>query len=206
MQALRTGKWQQNLSNEVHVDSNKSYQQLQDELTASVDGATILRGHRLIIPAALQKKAVDLAHEGHQGIVKTKALLREKMWFPGIDKMIERRVKSCIPCHASVPDTKREQLKMSPLPTAPWTEISLDFEELPIGQYLLVLMDDYSRFPIVEIVPSTSANVVIPRLDKVLSEYGTPDVLGTDNGPPFNSRDFANFADDLGLRQRKITP
>ena len=206
MQALRTGKWQQNLSNEVHVDSYKSYQQLQDELTASVDGDTILRGHRLIIPAALQTKAVDLAHEGHQGIVKTKALLREKIWFPGIDKMVERRVKSCIPCQASVPETKREPLKMSPLPTAPWTEISVDFAELPMGQYLLVLMDDYSRFPIVEIVPSTSASVVIPRLDKVLSEYGTPDVLRTDNGPPFNSRDFANFAEDLGFRHRKITP
>ena len=108
----------------------KSYQQLQDELTASVDGDTILRGHRLIIPAALQTKAVDLAHEGHQGIVKTKALLREKIWFPGIDKMVERRVKSCIPCQASVPETKREPLKMSPLPTAPWTEISVDFAEL----------------------------------------------------------------------------
>ena len=75
----------------------------------------------------------------------------------------------CIPCQASVPETKREPLKMSPLPTAPWTEISVDFEELPNGQYLLVLMDDYSRFPIVEIVPSTSASVVIPRLDEVLS-------------------------------------
>ena len=67
-------------------------------------------------------------------------------------------------------------------------------------------MDDYSRFPIVEIVPSTSASVAIPRLDKVLSEYGTPDIFRTDNGPPFNSRDFANFAEDLGFRHRKITP
>ena len=95
---------------------------------------------------------------------------------------------------------------MSPLPIAPWTEISVDFAELPNGQYLLVLMDDYSRFPIVEIVPSTSASVVIPRLDKVLSEYGTPDILRTDNGPPFNSRDFANFPEDLGFRHRKNTP
>lgn len=206
VQALGTGKWQQNLSDKVDVESYKSYQMLKNELTTTVDGDTILRGHRLAIPATLQKCAVDLAHEGHQGIVKTKALLREKIWFPGIDKMVERRVKSCIACQASVPEVKREPLQMSPLPTAPWTEISADFAELPMGQYLLVLMDDYSRFPIVEIVSSTSANVVIPRLDKVLSEYGTPDTLRTDNGPPFNSRDFANFASDLGFRHRKITP
>ena len=65
IQVLRTDKWQQNLSNVVHVDSYKSYRQLQDELSGSVDGDTILRGHRLIIPAALQTNFFDLAHEGH---------------------------------------------------------------------------------------------------------------------------------------------
>ena len=69
-------------------------------------------------------------------------------------------------------------------------------------------MEDYSRYQIVEILPLTSASVVISRLDKVLSElyFGTPDVLRTDNGPPFNGRDFANFAEDLEFRHRKITP
>ena len=50
-----------------------------------------------------------------------------------------------------------------------WKEISTYFAELPMGQYHLVLVDDYSRFPIVEIVSSTSANVVIPCIEKVFS-------------------------------------
>ena len=33
------------------------------------------------------------AHEGHQGIAKTKALLRKKVWFPGIDSAVEKKVK-----------------------------------------------------------------------------------------------------------------
>ena len=45
----------------------------------------VLRGTRLVLPRNLQHRAVNLAHEGHQGIVKTKSLLREKVWFPGID-------------------------------------------------------------------------------------------------------------------------
>ncbi len=44
----------------------------------------ILRGSRIFI---LQQKAIDIAHESHQGLVKTKSLLREKVWFPGIDEM-----------------------------------------------------------------------------------------------------------------------
>ena len=30
---------------------------------------------------------MDLAHEGHQGITKTKALLREKVWFQRINQL-----------------------------------------------------------------------------------------------------------------------
>ena len=41
----------------------------------------MLRGTRVILPAVLQAKAVELAHVGHHGIVKTKKLLHEKVWL-----------------------------------------------------------------------------------------------------------------------------
>lgn len=146
-----------------------------------------------------------LAHEGHQGITKTKALIREKVWFPGIDSLVERQVRSCIPCAAVTPSDKREPLQMSDLPDAPWTCVSVDFADVN-GVYLLVLYDEYSRFPIVDIVPSTSAKTVIPRLDKIFSEFGIPSVLKSDNGPPFQSSEFKLFSAQLGFRHRKITP
>jgi hypothetical protein len=40
----------------------------------------------------------------------------------------------------------------------------------------------------------------------ILAAYGTPEVLGSDNGPPFNSHEFTRFAKKLGFRHRKITP
>ena len=60
-----------------------------------------MRGHRLVIPVQLQRRAVELAYQGHQGIAKTKALLREKVWFPGIDIAAEQAVKDCIACQAA---------------------------------------------------------------------------------------------------------
>ena len=47
---------------------------------------------------------------------------------------------------------------------------------------------------------------MIPIVDKIFSEYGIPDTLRTDNGPPFNSSKFAEFAMSLGFKHRKITP
>ena len=76
---------------------------------------------------------------------------------------------------------------MTKLPEKPWSHVSADFyEPLPTGEYLLVLMDDYSRFPIVEITTSISAKTIILKLDKIFS-IGIPDELKTDNGPPFQS-------------------
>ena len=154
----------------------------------------------------MQQQGVDLAHEGHQGIVKAKALLREKVWFVGINDSVEKRVKSCIACQAATPETRREPLKMSPLPETAWQEVSVDFKELSTGGYLLVVTDDYSRYPVVDVVRTTSAAVVIPLLDKIFAEYGVPAIVRSDNGPPFNGKDFKQFADALGFRHRKITP
>ena len=82
----------------------------------------------------------------------------------------------------------------------------MDFANLPNQEYPVLITDDYSRYPVVEIVKSTSAATVIPKLDKMFSEFGVPDVVKSDNGPPFNSKEFASFADDLGFKHRKVTP
>lgn len=47
---------------------------------------------------------------------------------------------------------------------------------------------------------------MIPVIDKVFSEFGIPHTLKTDNGPPFNSKEFSDFAKSLGFVHRKITP
>lgn len=57
---------------------------------------------------------------------------------------------------------------------------------LPSGEYLFVIIDEYTRYPVVEV----AAKTVIPVLDKVISAYGIPRVIKTDNGSPFQSFEF----------------
>ncbi len=207
MDAVRSGRWY-NVAKHPTVDPDtfRTYERLKDELTVGTTTQVIIRGTKLVIPKELQRRVVDLAHEGHQGITKTKALLREKVWFPGINKMVEERVKSCLACQVATPEAAREPLQMSPLPDQAWDEISVDFAELSTGDYLLVLSDDYSRYPIVEVIRSVAAQTVIPKLQHIFSQFGIPGVLKSDNGPPFNSEAFATFATNLGFTHRKITP
>ena len=51
-----------------------------------------------------------------------------------------------------------------------------------------------------------TAKAVIPVLDKIIGEFGVPKTIKTDNGPPFNSSTFADFARYKGFHHRKITP
>jgi hypothetical protein len=56
----------------------KAYQMCAEELTATKAGDLLLKGSRIVIPKAQQHRATQLGHVRHQGIEKTKALLREK--------------------------------------------------------------------------------------------------------------------------------
>ena len=96
---------------------------------------------------------------------------------------------------------------MSTLPDSEWTHLSADFlGPIHDGSYLLVIIDEYSRFPIVEIIRSTSARAVIPVIDRVFAMLGTCTKLKTDNGPPWNSVEMDQFAKYLGFQHQRITP
>ena len=53
------------------------YKAVQDELW--LIGQTVMRRNRIKMPENLWKQIIVLAHEGHQGMVRTKARLREKV-------------------------------------------------------------------------------------------------------------------------------
>ncbi len=47
---------------------------------------------------------------------------------------------------------------MSPMPSGPWVNLSMDFYSLPTGEEVFVVIEDYSRFPEVHHVNSTSSH------------------------------------------------
>ena len=77
----------------------KPYWDVREELSEA-DGC-LFRGTKLIPPNSLCLKLMELAHEGHFGITKTKQRLRQDYWWPGMDVAIEREVRNCILCSSS---------------------------------------------------------------------------------------------------------
>ena len=93
------------------------YKALAEELW--VLGQLVLRGDRIIMTESLWKHTIALAYEGHQGMTRTKARLREKVWWPNMDKQVEQFVKTCHPC-------KTEPIRSTTLPEVPWGDIVVD--------------------------------------------------------------------------------
>jgi transposase InsO family protein len=182
------------------------YSHVRSELSKT-KGGLILRANCLIIPSKLREQIVELAHSGHQGIVKTKRLIRSRVWFPGIDRMVEDRVKRCLECQANTDKQQFEPLKPSKLPERPWHTVCGDFfGPMEDGTYWFHNGDEYSRWGGVEEISSTNSTQVENVLDKLFTLFGAPVIYKTDNGPPFNSYSFREFAKKWGFTHRKVTP
>ena len=183
----------------------KEYSRFLNEFSVVDD--IILRGERIVVPKSLVNDVVSIGHEGHQGIVKCKQLLRSLYWFPRMDQIITKKVKKCTPCQAAVDTPAEEPIQSSTLPDYPWQSVDLDFlGPLPSGNYLLVAIDAYSRFPEVFVQRNTSYHTTVKHLDRLLSSYGVPEIVKSDNGPPFKSWNFRKYAKKMGFKHRRITP
>jgi len=193
------------LMNEPHdIELTSAFNQILTELSITTDGV-IIRDHRVVIPQSLQKRVIILAHEGHQGIVKTKELLRSKVWFPGIDSMVAKNIQNCYACQINTTKTDYIPFKISTMPSGPWQDLACDFYSASTVT-LLVIIDEYSRYPVIQPVSSTAANAVIPQLHSTFSTFGNPIYLKADNGPPFNGAEFERFCNIMGIKRRFSTP
>ena len=163
-----------------------TYKMVKDEFW--VIGQLVMRGGRIVMPESLWSRTVLLAHEGHQGVTRIKSRLREKVWWPGMDKQVEDFVRSCYPCQLVGPRGKPEPLRPRELSEAPWQEIGIDLLEINSTSHLLVVVDYFSRWIEAIFLHKTDAAHVIKSLEAIFRTHGLPNIVRSDNGPSQRGR------------------
>ena len=99
-----------------------------------------------MLPKSFYQRVDNIAHEAYQELSRTKTLLREEVWFPGIDTIAQKTLESCLACHVVSQSAPPEPLQPSQLPAHPWHTIHVGFlGPLPSSKYLQVVIDRYSR-------------------------------------------------------------
>lgn len=174
------------------------------ELT--VEYGCVLWGYRTVIPQKLKSKILEALHSSHLGIVKTKALARSYVWWPGIDKDIESLIKNCVPCQKLQPSPEKGIL----IPWEPcgsvWKRIHVDFAGPIKNFHFLVVIDSYSKFVEVFKTKDITSSFTIRKLRELFCRYGLVDTLVSDNGSQFTSSEFQTFLSLNGIKHSLTAP
>ncbi|XP_053698915.1 uncharacterized protein K02A2.6-like [Sabethes cyaneus] len=182
----------------------KRFQARQESLSL-VDGC-ILFGERLVIPSQYRKQCLKQLHLGHPGIHRMKALSRSYVYWPSLDEEVQAYVKTCPHC-ASV---ARSPPHMDPVPWAkasgPWQRVHVDFAGPVEGEYYLIAVDSFSKWPEVVQTRRITAHATISILRGLFARLGMPEILVSDNGTQFTSAQFADFCMSNGIEHVRTAP
>ena len=157
-----------------------------------LDGC-ILWGSRVVVPSKATATVLQELHEGHPGMTRMKSLARMYVWWPGMDKDIEKSVASCTQCQLHQVTPPVAPLNPWKWPTRPWARLHVDFAGPMQGKMYLVIIDAHSKW--IEVFPtsSTTSSVVVEVLRSIFARFGIPEMIVSDNGPCFVSEEFESF-------------
>ena len=152
----------------------------------------LLYQERVVVPATLQNKILKDFHTGPPSTTRMKSLMRSYVYWRKMDKDIEKKVKACWGCALA---TKAPPIQFSPWPKVdyPWAQIHMDYA----GQYYLIVVDSFSKWPEVFRCKSPTTNFTIKTLNKLFAWFGVVDCLVSNNGTQFTSGNLKEFMEDF---------
>ena len=157
----------------------------------------------MLVPTKFQDKLLEELHQDHPGMSRMKAVAKSYMWWPGLDKSIENKARSCSQCQ-----TVRHQPPVAALhpfcwPEKLWQRIHVDFAGPFQGTMFLVTVNMHSKWPEVSMMSPTTVNKTMDVLREMFDAYGLPDQIVSYNGPQFISDDFAMFTKKNGIKHMR---
>lgn len=169
-----------------------------------IDNEILYFGNRIIVPHTLRKVMLNLLHESHQGITKTRLRAKLLFYWPGMMNEIEQLVGKCKVCEKFRPANKKEPLLTHELPNLPYEKIAMDIMTFNNNDYLVVI-DYYSKWIDVCHLKSKTTNEIISHLKQLFSIHGIPKFIISDN-MPFGSFEFKEFARNWNFKNITSSP
>ena len=164
----------------------------------------LVKDDRIVIPSEMRMEILDKVHAGHQGITKCRERAKRAVWWPGLSRQIEDMVRECRKC-AEHRTNHKEPMIPTPVPDRPWQTLGTDLCYVK-GRPYLVVVDYFSKYLEASPLSSLSSAETIRALKSIFARHGIPDVLRSDNGPQYDSAEFAKFAKDWEFKHTTSSP
>ena len=158
------------------------------------------------------KKAIMDLHKRscHPGVTRLWHLIRSRN-LPYSICEVRTVLKSCPTCLEVKPQFTKTESKPLISATKPFDRLSMDFKgQLPTSKegfkYLLVIVDEYSRYPFAFACRDLSTNTVIKHLKNVFAMFGLPGYIHSDRGTSFMSIELKSYLLNQGIATSRSSP
>lgn len=169
-----------------------------------------------VMPTELQVPCVMLVHASnvgcHMGIGRTLAQLRKRFYWMGMHQTVTFTVAHCEACQRRKPLRKSYGTEAGTLSKdVPWYTVGMDFFG-PIPRttkgykYILVVIDHFTKWPEAYPVKDTTARTVAKCLMMLVTRFGCPVNIVTDNGAAFTSIMISELCKRLNIKHIWTTP
>ncbi len=166
----------------------------------SVEDHVVILGTRPVVPKLLQKKLIETAHETHFGISTTKMVLKQNVWWSGMDKCVEEYIRSCEICKQKPKSNFESNRHRWEPANKPFERIHLDWAQVSKIGTILIIVDAMSGWPEAIICQDRSAATVKKILQTLFARYGVPQQVVTDNAKEFVCEELAQWLIHVGAQ------
>ena len=136
--------------------------------------------------------------------MKVQQNAHQHLYWPGLDADITDYTRRCQECiHWSFPP--KEPLQDHDVPQQAWECTAMDYFHVN-GRLYALFCDYFSKFPFVFQTRTTSFATLRDHLQELFTVEGTLDKIMSDNGSPFNGKEFSIFLTGLGIRHTTSSP
>ena len=145
----------------------------------------------------------------HPGVTRMMHFVRARNLPFSVDE-IKKMTNECKICAEVKPRYVRPSHTPLIKATQPFERLSIDFKgPLPSinqNKYLLVICDEFSRFPFAFVCKDVSSRTVINHLCSLFSVFGMPSYVHSDRGASFMSNELKSFLHSKGIATSRTTP
>ncbi len=181
-------------------------------------GGTVNVTRQIVVPTALRKRVMELAHEsivgGHLGSKKTMDRITSAFFWPGINGDVTRFCRSCDTCQRTIPKGKVTKVPLGEMPIidAPFERIAIDLVG-PIApmseagnRYILTVVDYATRYPEAVPLKKIETERISEALLEIFSRVGFPKEVLSDRGTQFTSDLMKEVSRLVSIKQLFTTP
>ena len=137
---------------------------------------------------------------GHQGITRTLERIQLYTTWPNIEQEVKDYIRKCQICQKNKQGRETKQmLEITDTQLEPWNKIYLDIiGPMPVteggNKYILLCQDNLSKYVIaVPLQDQTADQVVTQFVERIISVFGIPSMIMTDQGSNFMSDLFSRI-------------